>query len=176
MTRTQETGNLPLSVLELRWVDLPGEMGDGWFISARRFLDFVVDGRSLYGELGGGNITPLGWSDADWHGQVVNRLLLLTPADLAENRQELYVCSECGDTGCGSITAVVTRQDDRFVWSDFAHYVNYSYTENEHHTIRRQGYEHVGPFAFDAAAYRKVLQGGLETLKALPFDLDASGE
>jgi hypothetical protein len=32
----------------------------------------------------------------------------------------LYVCPECGDLGCGALTAKVGRDGDYIVWSDFA--------------------------------------------------------
>jgi hypothetical protein len=57
----------------------------------------------------------------------------------------------------------ITREGDRFVWSDFANHVNYSYNEGEDHMISRRGYEHVGPFAFDAISYAATLQAALQT-------------
>jgi hypothetical protein len=37
----------------------------------------------------------------------ISRLLLSEKADLPNGRRSFFVCSECGDLGCGAITAVV---------------------------------------------------------------------
>jgi hypothetical protein len=152
-------------VLELRWARRKG----GPNVTGRSYLDFVIDGQSLYKRLKSrGNITLLGWLRPEQHEAVISELLLLKPTELAENRRELYVCPECGDTGCGSITAVVTKHGDRVIWSDFAHYVNYSLESATAHTLWRKDYARIGPFAFDAKAYAATFESGREMLKHPP--------
>jgi hypothetical protein len=157
--------SLPLSVLSLRW----GRRKAGKYVTGRSYLDFVIDGRSLYKRLDSPDaVTLLGWLEPDQHEAVISELLLLKPTALAENRRELYVCPECGDIGCGSITAVVTKHGDRVIWSDFAHYVNYTDDGATDHAMSRKGYEHIGPFAFDAKAYAATFESGREMLKHPP--------
>jgi hypothetical protein len=155
--------SLPLSVLTLRWARRKA----GKFVTGRSYLDFVIDGRSLYKRLDSPDaVTLLGWLEPEQHEMVLSELLLRKPTALAENRRELYVCPECGDIGCVSITAVVTRHADRVVWSDFARYVDHS--QDGAHTVGRSGYEHIGPFAFDAKAYAATFAASRETLKHPP--------
>jgi hypothetical protein len=155
--------SLPLSALTLRWARRKA----GKFVTGRSYLDFVIDGRSLAKRLDWSDaVTLLGWLAPEQHEVVLSELLLLRPTALAENRRELYVCPECGDIGCGSITAVVTRQGDRVIWSDFAHYVDHS--EDGAHTVGRSPFAHIGPFAFDAGAYAATFAAGREMLKHPP--------
>jgi hypothetical protein len=37
----------------------------------------------------------------------------------------MYVCAECGDLGCGAVTAAVEVGDDKVVWRDFGYQNNY---------------------------------------------------
>jgi hypothetical protein len=153
---TIEEISIPLSRLELRWADRRVEEMQ----TPRRFLDFIVDGKSLHERLGCPDaVTLLGWLRPPQHLEVVDQLLLLTPSELAEGRRELYVCPECGDVGCGAVTAVVLQQDEKVLWADFAHYVPWSDTGDPQ--IVREDYEAIGPFAFDAEAYAATLRSGL---------------
>lgn len=43
------------------------------------------------------------------------------PAPLPEGRASLYICAECGDMGCGGVTAVIERAADTVVWRDFGY-------------------------------------------------------
>jgi hypothetical protein len=63
----------------------------------------------------------------------------------------LFVCPECGDLGCGAITVAISAHGDTITWSDFRYENNYDATI----TTR---YADVGPFRFDAAAYRNALE------------------
>jgi hypothetical protein len=37
----------------------------------------------------------------------------------------IYVCPECGDIGCGAITAVIKDYGSSIVWSDFGYETDY---------------------------------------------------
>jgi hypothetical protein len=92
---------------------------------------------------------------------------------LYEGRQALYVCPECGDLGCGAISAVVTREGGYFVWKDFAYYNSINYSNQDPNapyspTISPEGYEDIGPFIFEAGSYSKTLQSALELIKDQP--------
>lgn len=56
----------------------------------------------------------------------------------------LYVCSDCGDIGCGALTAKIHFNEKTVVWSDFAY-------ENANETIEH--YPNIGPFEFEKTAY-----------------------
>ncbi len=147
----------------------------------RRFLDFVMDGRSLYEQLGSPDfITPLGWISPASQEAIVNTLTLAIAPTLAENRQALYVCPECGDLACGSITAVIVRDGGHVVWRDFAWYrppsteldpVTNELRLGEGPSIRREEFLDVGPYCFDVVTYSAVLQGVRHTRVEQPAGL-----
>jgi hypothetical protein len=56
----------------------------------------------------------------------------------------LYVCADCGDLGCGALTAQITFTENSVVWSDFAY-------ENASETL--ENYPEIGPFEFEKASY-----------------------
>jgi hypothetical protein len=41
--------------------------------------------------------------------------------DLATGRVMIYVCPDCGDIGCGAITAAILDLGTKIVWRDFAY-------------------------------------------------------
>jgi hypothetical protein len=131
------------SKLELRW--RVGSGGGGR--TERRYLDFVVDGISLYDRLAvGDQVTALGCWSPDLEREHIQQLLS------ASGRVPLYVCAECGDLGCGAITALVERGPDGFVWRDFASENNYDASITD-----AESYRAVGPFVFNKTEYWCVL-------------------
>jgi hypothetical protein len=54
------------------------------------------------------------------------------------DRVALFVCPECGDLACGAITALVSRNDHRVQWSDFAYDYGYEAASKR---------DHVGPLS-----------------------------
>jgi hypothetical protein len=82
----------------------------------RRFLDFIVDGRSLYEWHGADLIGCLGWAD---DALAAARLLRDAPPDLG-NRTSIYICPVCGDLDCGALSVRITREGKEIVWSGFA--------------------------------------------------------
>jgi hypothetical protein len=91
--------------------------------SERHFLDFVVDGESLWEALGErhGMVSILcAEYSADETAKAAGRLILSEKADLPNDRRSLFVCSECGDLGCGAITAV-ERQGESITWKAFGY-------------------------------------------------------
>lgn len=65
----------------------------------------------------------------------------------------IYVSGECGDLGCGAITAIVERTPDGFVWRDFAYENDYDAGMTD-----VESYRGVGPFHFDRAEYGRVFK------------------
>ena len=118
----------------------------------RRFLDFVVGGRSLYDAHRRDLISPLGWGVPEWQDHTARKLLGEASADIEEGRVAIYVCPECGDVSCGSITVQLTREPGVVTWADAANSWLDSGTEGWHHdplgwpTLR-----------FEEAAYRRIL-------------------
>ncbi len=139
------------SRFELHWRIRPG--GDGR--TERRYLDFVVNGESLYDQLRAGDqVTPLGCWAPDSEREHIQQLLS------ASGLVALYVCAECGDLGCGAITALVERTPDGIVWRDFA------FENPRRDDADVESYRAVGPLVFNKTEYRRVLNGRATSLSA----------
>jgi len=130
--------------------------------SKRHFLDFVVDGESLWEALGKRHdmvsILCAEYS-ANETAKALGRLLLDQKADLPNDRRSFFVCSECGDLGCGAITAVIERQAEAITWKAFG------YENTYEDKILLDAYGTVGPFTFDATAYRRTLIQAMDLLR-----------
>jgi hypothetical protein len=70
---------------------------------------------------------------------------------LAPGRLPLYVCQMCADLGCGAITVEVARGEGVVAWRDFQ--MENGYTEQSDMIDLSA----LGPFTFDANAYRTTL-------------------
>lgn len=157
MEGASDLANAPLSRVELCWAIRPGWATAGAVAHERRYRDFVVDGRSLLALLGGGDfVTPFGWLNPWIEEEAAQRLLLAVPGRLEGGRQELYVCPECADLGCGALTAVVERVGDLVIWRDFGYQ-----REPEDTAVDREGYDTVGPLAFERIAYERAIRSAL---------------
>lgn len=92
-----------------------------------------------------------------WHGRPfgvpdeVGMLLGERSPTLEGGRVPLYVCPECGDIGCGALTAVIERSGDHVTWRDFGW--DDAGQDGEDPT-RFTG----GPFVFDAVQHDAELR------------------
>lgn len=68
---------------------------------------------------------------------------------LATEKILLYVCADCGDLGCGALTAQISFTENTVVWSDFAY-------ENASETFEK--YPKIGPFEFEKEAYLNAFE------------------
>lgn len=93
---------------------------------------------------------------ADRPGGVVfedlDRLLGAEPEPSLGGRIALYVCAECGDLGCGAVTALVEVTDETAVWRDFGYQNDYEPFDQD------SVFSGVGPFTFDRTSYTRVLE------------------
>jgi hypothetical protein len=142
------------SRLELASLHRRGGISEGGGRVTERFsTDFVVDDHRLSALVNRDVASCLGWGDRAWQDQVVKKLLLRGEPDFLPNRYALYVCPECGDLGCGALSAVVERDGEFVVWRDFA------WANNYEEMVDRGGFEHLGPFRFEFIAYERLLLG-----------------
>lgn len=75
----------------------------------RKYIDFIVSEQSL-GQLFGlpdlDLIGIFGWTDnKEYEEKQIDVFLGLAKPELETGRTGLYVCPECGDIGCGAVTA-----------------------------------------------------------------------
>jgi hypothetical protein len=119
-----------------------------------RFLDYVIDGESLYEQHGFDYIGPLGWGPHERDEEVARRLLLESGPDM-NDRVAVYVCPECGDLLCGAITAMIELGGDEIVWRDLATSA-YDYDDGTwHHDAT--GLERWSELRFPAPSYRDAI-------------------
>lgn len=139
-------------------VEYPG----GASKSERHFLDFVIDGESLWEKVGRPRDTVSVICFEYPREEIVralSRLLLIEKAVIPGDRRSLFICSECGDIGCGAVTAFVFREAQSLVWKDFG--FENDYEEN----IRLDEYKHIGPFSFGWKEYEATLLEAIDNLK-----------
>ena len=140
-----------MSTIQLKWRD----RAIGGAQTPRRFLDFVIDEKSLYPTFGD-LITPFGWLTETETRKAIDRFLLREPADFSDNRQSIYICAECGDLGCGAVSAVIEENEDQITWRDFGYENNYE--EN----VDFENYLDIGPFVFDRDEYERTIKSAIQ--------------
>ena len=137
---------------------------NGTYKSERHFLDFAINGQSLWETVGKSRdtLSVLCREYAlDESIRAANRLLLTEKADFPNDRRSLFICPECDNLGCGAITVSVVREGSAIVWRDFG--FENTYEQN----IALNDYADVGPFSFDAALYERALSEGIDRLSDL---------
>jgi hypothetical protein len=122
----------------------------------RQYIDFIVSGQSLgqvFGLPDRDLIGIFGWTlNKEYENKKIDEFLGLEKPELTTGRTCFYVCPECGDIGCGAITATIEVTDESVVWKDFGYENNYS----QPHLA---DYKQIGPFTFDKTQYFKMLEG-----------------
>ena len=160
------TDEVPRASLELRWTDrqtgphtVNTAVGGP---STRMFLDFVVDGVSLYElftKLGFDVISCLAvcWT-TESQLESVKRLTGEGEPDSHAGQCSLFVCPECGGRDCGVVTVKVSREPDTISWSDIA-WERYEIEEIDGRSVMSPTYEllDVGPLTFDARQLHETL-------------------
>ncbi len=108
-----------LKELSLVWTSHPNKIYSG-----RKYLDFNISGQSLRDYLESKNksrVTPFGFfSNAEEQKRTLRIFKFQDKTQLKDNRVELYVCEDCGDIGCGSITTEIKDFGDKIIWRKFA--------------------------------------------------------
>jgi len=137
-------------------------MGGGSYQSARRYVDFAVDGRSLGQAMKSAGYDLVSVFTAEWENSCIEeakqRLLLQKDSDFPNGRRSLYVCGECGDLGCGAVSVIVEFQYESVIWR------NFGYENTWEKTVRLEKLEEMGPFRFPLLSYRKAIEGAVELL------------
>lgn len=145
-----------MNVLELKHGHRRGEtFKNGTTKADREYIDFIVSGQSL-GQLFGlpdfDLIGTFGCSEnKEYENRHVDEFLGLEQPELITGRTCLYVCPECGEIGCGAITAKIELTDETVIWKDFGYENNYSEPD-------LTNYVEIGPFVFDSVEYSKTIK------------------
>ena len=94
--------------------------------------------------------------------KAANRLLLTENAVIPNDRRSLFICSECGDIGCGAVTALVIREGPS-IWKNLGMKTT---------TKKMSCSMTIGKwtYTFDFALYERALRQAIESLEALRGD------
>jgi hypothetical protein len=155
----------PVSELSYRLSQRPS----GSRLIARTYPEWVVDGTALVDRLAtqaraNGRdqelplelLPPMIWFHGD---EATARLLLELPPDLPSGRHSLLVCPECGDAGCGVVSAVVEGGDEVVVWRDFGAETDYyDPAEPQFGWFDLDLLAGLGPFAFRRERYERTVR------------------
>lgn len=121
----------------------------------RYSFDFVVNGVSLFEATQASKYDMCGsLSNPHLEREVARQInggttaMLTSDVPVGGHRVPLFVCAECGDFACGTITARVSRTDLGVQWSDFAY-------ENGFDAASELG---VGPFEFEWTSYLSEIE------------------
>lgn len=162
------TGPAP-NVLRLESAVLVPDVSYGKNAQAPRqqhFLDFVVDGTSLRLRAVGGHELVTEFSGAWAQDPVADALEVFLGRRVGSAppapRVALFICAECGDLGCGAITARMEVTASTVTWSDFGW---------EDTTPGIEPVEGLsGALVFDREAYEAAFADVLERVAGLPHD------
>ena len=104
---------------------------DGTTKTPVTYLDFTVDGAPLLPQLAtraSGGLDFVGVIQQAWPIETVaavERLLGAVEGDLPDGRLSLYVCPECGDLGCGAVTAKLDVSPETVTWRAIGRQADY---------------------------------------------------
>ena len=116
--------------------------------SESRWVSFIIDGRDL-----ADIVRTLGGQDEALDIAIIAMPHLhwtpFTEEQAARDAKSVVLACGCGDPGCGSTFAKITRLPDAVIWSDFEGWDGKSW-----------GPFPIGPFKFTHAAYDAALAEG----------------
>jgi len=142
-----------MNTLSYKWVTRQGMKKGIVVVHERKYIDFLVDGLSvkeLFSNEYSDKITMLGWTEYRTDDELmIEEFLKQNTPSLKSGRTIIYGCPECGDLGCGAITAEIVEMKDRFIWKDFSY-------ENEYERNPIENSKHITQFEFDKQQYISV--------------------
>ncbi|PYE50044.1 oxidoreductase [Paenibacillus barcinonensis] len=110
-----------------------------------KFVDLIIDGRSLYQMLKKYDRVPsLGWGSEEHQKQMIDYFLLNQLHAYLFYRYPILVCPWCGDEECGFISVFIEREEDLIIWRDFK-------LEPDNKSID------IGPFYFSWEDYKSAI-------------------
>jgi hypothetical protein len=89
----------------------------------KQYAEFMISGEPLKNYLGfptSKSVTPIGFfENKELEKIALNEFRLKQKTRLFDSRVQLYVCAECGDISCGSVTVKIIDKGDRIIWTEF---------------------------------------------------------
>lgn len=123
--------------------------------TTKQYIDFIVSGQSLgqlFGLSNNALIGTFGWTEnIKYENNQIDEFSGVAKPELQTGRTSFYVCSECGDIGCGAITALIEVKDTVITWKNFGY-------ENGIDEPDLTDYKEIGPFHFNKDEYIRTLE------------------
>lgn len=163
------------NVVGLRAAVRRGELTDGKRVRypESHYLDFLIDGKPLRDllDITGDFTTGLHRPWLDMLDEELDHLCGRCPdPELPAGRIALLRCGECGDIGCGLLTARLGIDVDHITWSDFAWEDDADWGVECDDPPGWDEYRALS-FVFDRQAYLGTLSCARATVAALPHHL-----
>lgn len=157
-----------MNELSLREAVHDSELLDGNILRQRQsyYLDFDIDGRPLRDWIDNTDdvITSL---NRPWLSTLEQSIAELTgrcpDPDLPPGRLAVLRCAECGDIGCGAVTARLDLTEDAVTWSDFAWETD---IEDDEHLPACPGVS----FVFDRNSYVTTIESARHLVGSFPYE------
>ena len=117
--------------------------------NVRNYFDFCVSGQSVSELINSDNldlITPFGWGEKNYEQEIIKEFIGEINPHIPSGRLMIYVCPECGDIGCGTISADLEITKDSVIWKNFGY-------ENNDPDIDFDPYKSIQPIEFEKLDY-----------------------
>lgn len=140
-----------MDILSHQWKIRHGDVSKKQTIKhERKYIDFVISGQPLSEILHTKErdmISMFGWAfNKEYENRTLKEFIGQAPVELETGRTIIYGCSECGDIGCGAITAEILHLDEKVVWRHFGY-------ENDYSGFDLADFKKIGPFEFAKVEY-----------------------
>lgn len=148
---------------------------DGTTKSEAAFWEFTTAGEPLLPALSaraGEDLDVAGVIQDAWpieSVEAIDRLLGEAPGDLPDGRTALYICPECGDLGCGAVTARLSVEAGVVTWADVGWQTDYDDGAGSGHVEQGSAWADV---RFDRRSYESVLLAQRERLVPLTVNFE----
>lgn len=128
----------------------------------RTYIDFIISGQKL-GQLFNISkfdlIGTFGWSEnKEFENMKIKEFKGIEKPELDTERSCFYVCPECGDIGCGAITAKIEIAENYVIWKEFGY-------ENDYSDPDLKEFLDIGPFVFNKKEYFDTMESLKEIVK-----------
>jgi len=134
----------------------PGQVfKNGTTQADRKYIDFIVSGQSLAKVFGLPDLDMIGtfgWTEnKEIENKNIDEFVGKATPEIETGRTMFYVCPECGDIGCGAITAKIEMTDTKVIWKEFGYENNYS-------APHLDDYKSILPIEFEKTEYLKTFE------------------
>ena len=142
-----------MNTIEFKKITLKADLKHN--AESRSFYDLIVDGKSLFEQFIDADSDMAGhfgfYNDVKLNLKVIDEFQLKSKSELKSGQSMIFVCRDCGDIGCGAITAKIDETDNKIIWS------NYKW-ENDYEESYESDFIDFPSLEFDKVEYINALE------------------